>query len=88
MFQDIFTCFVLVTTNSSTIVLEPSYDVQLISSPGYPGNYPSYTERRFVVVAPEGYNVKLEVLDLYIRSGCYYSYIYIYEGKFCQQNMF
>ena len=73
--------FVLVTTNSSTLVLEPSNDVRLISTPGYPGYYPSYTNRRFVVVVPEGYNVKLNVLDLYIRSGCYNDYIDIYDGN-------
>ena len=80
--QNVLYLFVSVTTNSSTMVLEPSNDVRLISTPGYPSSYPSYTERNFVVVTPEGYNVKLDVLDLHIPSGCYYHYINIYDGIF------
>ena len=74
--------FFSVIRNSTSIELDSSHDVKLISSPGYPGYYPRYTEMRFVVVAPEGYNVKLDVLDLYIPSGCYNDYIYIYDGTF------
>ena len=73
--------FLLVTTNSSTIQLESSR-VQLISSPGYPSYYPRYTQRRFFIRAPEGYNVKLDVLDLWIPSGCYNDHIEIYDGIF------
>ena len=73
--------FFSVNTNSSTIELVSS-GVQLISSPGYPRYYPSYTQKAFFIVAPEGYTIKLNVLDFDIRSGCSYNRISIYDGIF------
>ena len=73
--------FFSVNTNSSTVELVSS-GVQLISSPGYPRYYPSYAQKAFFIVAPEGYTVKLDVLDFDIRSGCSYNRISIVDGTF------
>ena len=69
-----------VTTTSATMTLETG-DVKLISSPRWPENYPYYTYRSFTVYAPQNSIVKLEVLDLHLRSSCSYDTLTIYDGK-------
>ena len=76
-----------VTTSSSTLHLQTG-DVRLISSPGWPGTYPSYTSRTFRVYSPQYSVVKLEVLDLHLRSSCSYDYLTVYDGKLVQYNFF
>ena len=68
------------TDQSSTTVLGNKNDLKVLSSPGYPSNYPHNTYITFIVYSPEGSNVKLEFLDLYIESYCD-DPIYIYDGK-------
>ena len=55
--------------------------MKVLTSPGYPSNYPHYTDVTFTVLSPEGSNVKLDFLDFYIEYGCYDDPVHIYDGK-------
>ena len=70
----------VVTDESSTTILGNENDLKVLTSPDYPSNYPHNTYITFTVYSPEGSNVKVDILDLYIEYYCD-DPIYIYDGK-------
>ena len=54
----------------------------MISSPNYPGNYPSNTNCNWTIEVPEGFTVSLQFNDFLIEptSSCYYDYIKVFDG--------
>ena len=70
-----------VTDESSTTILGNENDFKVLTSPGYPNNYPVYADVTFVILSPEDSNVKLDFLDLDIHEGCSHDVLYIYDGK-------
>ena len=59
-----------VADESSIIALEKINDLKVLSSPGYPDNYPANANVTFTVLSPEGIFVKLDFLDLHIHPNC------------------
>ena len=73
-----------VVTESSTITLATTEDVQAISSPNYPIFYTNELNITFIIYSPVGTHVKLVFMDLvleYTYDYCYYDEFIIYEGK-------
>ena len=69
-----------VTTANSTITLATTAEIQAISSPNYPMNYPINVEHIFIIHSQEGSNIKLNFLDVLFNSDCGDPLI-IYDGK-------
>ncbi|XP_040184665.1 embryonic protein UVS.2-like [Rana temporaria] len=52
------------------------------STPNYPSNYPNYMDCTWVVTAPIGYQVSVNVTDFSVeyRSTCTYDYMLVFDG--------
>ena len=70
-----------VTDESSTTILANENDFKVLTSPSYPNSYPDNAEVTFVILSPEGTNVKLDFLDLDIQESWSQAVLYIYDGK-------
>ena len=69
-----------VTTINSMNTLTTTDEIQAISSPNYPMNYPSNVELIFIIHSPEGSNVKLSFLDLLLDRR-FFDPLIIYDGE-------
>ncbi|XP_076357953.1 uncharacterized protein LOC143250810 isoform X2 [Tachypleus tridentatus] len=67
---------------NETFFLDDNHPYDVISSPGYPENYPDLTECYYEIRAPNLKKINLEFTDFLLEDheSCYYDYLEIQDG--------
>ena len=73
--------YCLVSDTTGTILLNSEDDFRIITSPGYPDNYPHDAFVVYTILSPEGTHIRLDILEFLVYRGCYEDVMYIYDGK-------